>query len=110
MVGTVVFAIGMSLLYPALLLLALQSASDADRASVVATVSSFFDLSQGVGAFICGAVAAATGNRGAFATGADRRGGRIHRAALGGRHRAAQRGASHSAVRRRCSPPKFPRR
>ena len=69
-VGTVVFAIGMSLLYPALLLLALQSASDADRASVVATVSSFFDLSQGVGAFICGAVAAATGNRGAFATGA----------------------------------------
>ena len=69
-VGTVVFAVGMSLMYPALLLLALQSASDADRASVVGTFSSFFDLSQGVGAFICGAVAAATGNRGAFATGA----------------------------------------
>jgi MFS family permease len=68
-VGTVVFACGMSLMYPALLLLALQRASDDDRASVVATVSSFFDLSQGVGAFICGAVAALTGNRGAFAAG-----------------------------------------
>jgi MFS family permease len=67
--GTVVFAIGMSLMYPALLLLALQSATEDERASVVATVSSFFDLSQGVGAFICGAVAAVTGNRGAFATG-----------------------------------------
>jgi hypothetical protein len=32
-------------------------------------VSSFFDLSQGLGAFICGAVAALAGNRGAFATG-----------------------------------------
>jgi MFS family permease len=68
-VGTVVFACGMSLMYPALLLLALQRASDDDRASVVATVSSFFDLSQGLGAFICGAVAALTGNRGAFAAG-----------------------------------------
>jgi MFS family permease len=69
LVGTVVFAIGMSFMYPALLLLALQRSSDDDRASVVATVSSFFDLSQGVGAFICGAVAALTGNRGAFAAG-----------------------------------------
>jgi MFS family permease len=69
LVGTIVLAIGMSFLYPALLLLALQRSSDDDRASVVATVSSFFDLSQGVGAFICGAVAAVTGNRGAFAAG-----------------------------------------
>jgi MFS family permease len=68
-VGTVVLAIGMSFMYPALLLLALQRASDDERSSVVATVSSFFDLSQGFGAFICGAVAAMTGNRGAFATG-----------------------------------------
>jgi MFS family permease len=69
-IGTIVLAVGMSFMYPALLLLALQRATDEDRASVVATVSSFFDLSQGVGAFICGAVAALTGNRGAFATGA----------------------------------------
>jgi predicted MFS family arabinose efflux permease len=68
-VGTLVFAVGMSFMYPALLLLALQRGTELDRASVVATVSSFFDLSQGLGAFICGAVAALTGNRGAFATG-----------------------------------------
>ena len=43
---------------------------DSDRASVVGTFSSFFDASQGVGAFICGAVVAVVGNRGAFTTGA----------------------------------------
>jgi predicted MFS family arabinose efflux permease len=59
----------MSFMYPALLLLALQRGTELDRASVVATVSSFFDLSQGLGAFVCGAVAALAGNRGAFATG-----------------------------------------
>ena len=57
-------------MYPALLLLALDGVSDAERASVVGTFSSFFDASQGLGAFICGAVVAVTGNRGAFATGA----------------------------------------
>jgi hypothetical protein len=69
-VGTAVLAAGMSLMYPALLLLALVGVGDADRASVVGTFSSFFDASQGVGAFICGAVVAVSGNRGAFTTGA----------------------------------------
>ena len=69
-VGTIVFAAGMSLLYPAMFVLALVGVSDAERASVVAAVSSFFDASQGVGAFICGAVVAVSGNRGAFVTGA----------------------------------------
>jgi MFS family permease len=69
LVGTIVLAVGMSFMYPALLLLALQRGGEQDRAAVVATVSSFFDLSQGLGALICGAVAALTGNRGAFATG-----------------------------------------
>jgi predicted MFS family arabinose efflux permease len=69
-VGTVILAGGMSLMYPALLLLALTGVSDADRASVVGTFSSFFDASQGVGAFICGVAAAIAGNRGAFAIGA----------------------------------------
>ena len=69
-VGTVVFAAGMSLMYPALLLLALDGVSDADRASVVGTFSSFFDASQGLGAFVCGAVVAVSGDRGAFTTGA----------------------------------------
>ena len=69
-VGTVVLAAGMSLLYPAMFVLALAGVSDAERASVVATISSFFDASQGVGAFVCGAVVAVSGNRGAFTTGA----------------------------------------
>ena len=68
-VGTIVFAGGMSLMYPALLILALHGVSDADRASVVGTFSSFFDASQGLGAFICGAVVAFAGDRGAFVTG-----------------------------------------
>jgi MFS family permease len=68
--GTVLFSAGMSLLYPSLLLLALTGVADSERASVVGTFSSFFDLSQAVGAFVCGAVVALSGDRGAFATGA----------------------------------------
>ena len=56
-VGTSLFAAGMSLLYPAMLLLALDRAPDTERASVVGTFSSFFDLSQGLGALILGGVA-----------------------------------------------------
>jgi MFS family permease len=66
LLGTAVFAAGMSLLYPALLVLALASASDAERGSVVGTFSSFFDLSQGLGALMLGGVAQLTGYRGAF--------------------------------------------
>jgi len=69
-VGTVLFAAGASLLYPALLLLALGRAPDAERGSVIGTFSSFFDLSQGLGSLIVGGVAAATSYRGAFAAGA----------------------------------------
>jgi predicted MFS family arabinose efflux permease len=68
--GTVVFAAGMSLMYPALLLLSLVGTEDDERAAVVGTFSSFFDASQGLGAFICGVVVALSDNRGAFATGA----------------------------------------
>jgi len=69
-VGTVLFAAGASLLYPALLLLALGAAPDTQRASVVGTFSSFFDLSQASGSLIVGGVAAATSYRGAFGAGA----------------------------------------
>lgn len=68
-VGTVVLAAGMSLMYPALLLLAFDGVPDSERAAVLGTFSAFFDLSQGVGTPLCGGVAAATGIRGAFATG-----------------------------------------
>jgi MFS family permease len=67
--GTVVFAIGQSLAYPALLVLALAGVDDSERASVVGTFSSFFDLSQGLGAVICGQVARHYGYREMFAVG-----------------------------------------
>jgi len=65
-IGTVIFGLGMSLMYPALLLLALVGIPDSERASVVGTFSSFFDLSSGFGAIIAGAIAELTGYRGAF--------------------------------------------
>jgi MFS family permease len=67
--GTVVFALGMSLLYPAMLMLALAGLPETERASAVGTVSSFFDLSQGIGAVLLGTVAELTGYRGAFLVG-----------------------------------------
>ncbi len=69
LIGTVLLALGMSLLYPAILLLSLHGAHDSERAAVIATIASFFDLSTGFGAFIAGAIAAFAGNRGAFAAG-----------------------------------------
>jgi MFS family permease len=69
-VGTVVFAIGMSLLYPAMLTLTLSGVSETERGSAVGTVSSFFDLSQGLGAVMLGGVATVAGIRGAFAASA----------------------------------------
>jgi MFS family permease len=68
--GTVAFALGASMLYPALLLLALERGGEEERASVVGTVSTFFDLSQGLGSLLVGAVAAVTSYQGAFAAGA----------------------------------------
>ena len=68
-VGTVVFAGGMSLMYPALLLLTLTGVPANERGSAVGTFSTFFDLSQGLGAPLLGVVAALSGYRGAFAVG-----------------------------------------
>ena len=68
--GTAIFSVGMSLLYPSLLTLALTGVSETERASAVGTVSSFFDASQGLGALLLGGVAAVAGHRGAFVGGA----------------------------------------
>ena len=68
-VGTVVFGIGMAFMYPALLLLTLDGVPDNERASAIGTFSSFFDGSQFVGPAVCGAIAAVTSYRGAFAAG-----------------------------------------
>jgi MFS family permease len=70
LLGTVLFAAGMSLQYPALLLLALSGAPESERGSVVGTFSSFFDLSQGLGSLMVGGIAALAAYRGAFAAGA----------------------------------------
>ncbi len=68
--GTAVFSVGMSLLYPAMLMLAITDVPARERGSAVGTVSSFFDLSQGIGAVLLGGVAALAGYRGAFAAAA----------------------------------------
>jgi predicted MFS family arabinose efflux permease len=44
--------------------------ADNERGSAVGTVSSFFDMSQGLGALLLGIVAALSGYRGAFVGGA----------------------------------------
>jgi MFS family permease len=69
-VGTVFFAAGMSLMYPSMLTLALTGIPDTERGSVVGTVSTFFDLSQGLGALIIGVAADVTSDQGGFVTGA----------------------------------------
>lgn len=68
--GTAVLAVGMALMYPALITLATSRASDAEQASVIATFTAFFDLAQGAGGALLGGVAAATNYRGAFGAGA----------------------------------------
>lgn len=68
--GTFVFSVGMSLLYPAMLTMALIGVPDSERGSAVGTISSFFDLSQGIGAAILGISVALGGFRVAFVTAA----------------------------------------
>jgi predicted MFS family arabinose efflux permease len=70
MTGVVLFAVGQAFLYPAMLLLALEGTDDSERGSAVGTISSCFDLSQGLGSLVVGGVAALTSYRGTFATGA----------------------------------------
>jgi MFS family permease len=67
--GTAVFALGVSLAFPALMSLAVDAAPESERASVVGTFTAFFDAAQGVGAVALGAVVARTSYRGAFLAG-----------------------------------------
>jgi MFS family permease len=68
--GAVIFALGMSLLFPAISTLALGGVPAHERGAVMGTISTFFDASQGIGAALLGGVAALAGYRGAFAGGA----------------------------------------
>lgn len=69
--ATVVFSIGMGLLFPALFSLVVSTAPDQERSHAVATFSLFFDLSQGLGAPVLGIFVTLSGtDRAAFVVGA----------------------------------------
>lgn len=69
-VGTVLLAVGMSLLFPALFTLAVNGAPAAERSHAVGTFSLFFDVSQGLGAPALGLAVTAFGTeRAAFVLG-----------------------------------------
>jgi MFS family permease len=66
-VGAVGLAVGMSLLYPSLFTAVMAAAPEDERTHAVGTFSVFFDLSQGFGATIVGAVVSLSTERGGFA-------------------------------------------
>ena len=65
-VGAAIFAIGQALAFPALMTIAVSGAPVAERGSVVATFTAFFDLAFGLGAVTLGVIANALGYSGTF--------------------------------------------
>ncbi|CAN5281470.1 MFS transporter [soil metagenome] len=69
--ATLIFSLGMALLFPALFSLAVDRAPEHQRSHAVATFSLFFDVSQGIGAPLLGIFVVLSGtNRAAFIAGA----------------------------------------
>jgi predicted MFS family arabinose efflux permease len=68
--GTAVFAVGIALLTPAVLTLAVRGVAPQERGAVIGTTSSFLDLAIGLGPATLGLVAAAVGRPGTFLAGA----------------------------------------
>lgn len=64
--GTAMFSVGMALLFPAMFSTVMHAAPEDERSHAVGTFSLFFDLAQGIGAIVLGAVVALSGERGAF--------------------------------------------
>jgi predicted MFS family arabinose efflux permease len=68
--GAVVFAVGIALFTPAVMVLAVEGVAPRERASVIGTTSAFLDLAFGLGPATLGFVAAAIGRPGTFLAGA----------------------------------------
>ena len=68
--GTAVFAVGIALLTPAAMTLAVQDVAPQERGAVIGTTAAFLDLAIGLGPATFGLVAAAAGRPGAFLAGA----------------------------------------
>ncbi|MGH2702107.1 MAG: MFS transporter [Actinomycetota bacterium] len=64
--GTALFAVGQSLVFPALMSLAIGNAPPTERGAVVGTFTAFFDLAFGIGALTLGWVASQFGYNGVF--------------------------------------------
>lgn len=64
-----IIGIGMALQYPALMAMAVNRATEAERSSVVGSFTAFFDLAFGLGGFVLGAVVSIGGYRAGFAAG-----------------------------------------
>jgi MFS family permease len=68
--GTAIFAVGSSLAFPALMVLAVRGTSAHERGSVLGTFTAFVDLAFGAGPVTLGFVAAAAGYGATFVTAA----------------------------------------
>jgi MFS family permease len=64
--GTVIFSLGVSLAFPALMLLAVRGAPASERGAVLGTFTAFIDLAFGIGPVTLGFVAGAVGLAGSF--------------------------------------------
>jgi MFS family permease len=68
--GALVFALGMSLVFPAISTLSMAGVPAHERGAVMGTTSTFFDAAQGIGSAWAGLLAGLTSYRGAFFGGA----------------------------------------
>src|SRR3954469_1534491 len=65
-VSTFVYSMGVSLLYPSLFPLVADNGPESERSQAIATFTLFFDVSQGLGAFVLGIVVTLSSERWAF--------------------------------------------
>lgn len=64
--GTIIWSLGHSLAFPALMSMAVKGAPASERGAVVGTFTAFFDLAFGVGALVAGGIVDISGYRGGF--------------------------------------------